>query len=95
MKQSLLILFCAFLGAFLQCLQAINITRHYVYRAFVVSIMIGVSQLTILKMVPSVSAWQDGFAFVLGGLIGSQLSMLVNRKFSPKCNTSSAPNSPL
>lgn len=84
MKQSLLILFCAFLASFLQCLQAINITRHYVYRAFVVSICIGVSQLTILKMVPSVTAWQDGFSFVLGGLIGSQLSMYVNRRFSPK-----------
>lgn len=76
---TLLIGFAAFISAFLHCLQAINVTRDRFWPAAFVSFLIGVSQLLLLRQVPASVGWDDGIAFVLGGLLGSQFSMIYTR----------------
>ncbi len=76
---TLYIVVASFLGAFLGCFQAINVVKRRVWLAFFTSAAIGVSQLTLFKLVPNITATSDGILYVLAGLVGSHLSMHIKR----------------
>jgi hypothetical protein len=70
----------AFAAAFLGCLQAINVVKGRKVMAAVTSFWIAASQLTLFKLVPNVEGMGSIIAFIVGGLAGSQVSMLVKRR---------------
>jgi len=72
-----LIVIATFMSAFLGCLQVINLARQQRLMAMLTSVGISLSQLTLLKVVPTVDHWSEGLGFVVAGLIGAQCSMWV------------------
>jgi predicted MFS family arabinose efflux permease len=67
----------AFLSSLLGCIQSININRRRFKAAAFTSVGIALCQLTLFKQVPLVSHPFQGLVFVVCGVCGAQLSMLV------------------
>lgn len=70
----------ALLSSFLGCVQAINVNRGHRWWAMGTSCLIACSQFYIYRHVPNSTDPAAFPAFVLGGVIGSQLSMIVKGK---------------
>ena len=76
----LLIGFLAFLASFLGCFQMINVTSNRRLMTAVTSCLIGVSQLNVYRLAPQVDGTIGVISYVIGGILGSQLAMLANKK---------------
>lgn len=74
MKVALIIGLCAFLSSLFGCLQVINLNHGWRWRGALVSCCIGTCQLTIYKLAQEVHGPLQVGAFLLGGVLGMQLS---------------------
>jgi hypothetical protein len=79
----MLIFFAALLSAFLGCVQAINVNRGHRLWAGITSVLIACTQFYIYRHVPNSNDPALFPLFVTGGVLGSQLSMIVKGKNAP------------
>lgn len=77
MVAALVIFVATFAWAFLGCLQAINVVERRRVWAFFTSIAIAVAHLCLYKTVPATNDVWGVSAFVVAGVLGSQLSIVV------------------
>ena len=75
-----LIAFAAFSSVFLGCFQTINVTRGRHAWAVLTSLCQGLAALTLYRSVPRVETADAIAGFLIGGVIGGQLSMYITRK---------------
>lgn len=80
MKIALLIGTCAFLSSLFGCLQVINLQHGWRIRGALVSCCIGACQLTIYKAAQDVHGVSQVAAYLLGGVLGMQLSFYYTKK---------------
>lgn len=81
MLDALLIGTSSFFAVFLGCLQAINVVNYRRFLVGLTSIAQSIAALTLFKTVPHVTTWDAACAFILGGVVGGQLSLIVGSRY--------------
>ena len=83
--EALLLLFSTFSLVFLVGLQYLNVTKDQVFLAMLTSVGISLSNVVVLKIIPSNSASLfEYIAYVIGGPLGISASMWFHKKFLNK-----------
>lgn len=77
---ALIIFFATFVVVFALGFQSLNVNQGHHKAAFLNSLVIGLSNLVILKMVPDTSALLEILAYLFGGPFGIVASMWVHRR---------------
>lgn len=62
----------------LTSLQVVNISHDRRIRAAVTSLLQGMAVLTLYRVVPHVETFEAGAAFVIGGMVGGQITLYVS-----------------
>ncbi len=70
----------AFVSSFLGCFQVINLTQDRRVLLVLGSVCIGTCQLTVYRMAPHVDGVLGTLCYVIGGVLGAQITMFIKRR---------------
>ena len=78
--EPLIIFLATYTTVFALGFQSLNVNQGHPKSAFATSLVIGLSNLVILKMIPETQEFIDVMAYLLGGPFGIVSSMYVHRR---------------